>query len=1244
MKKAKLLILPVLAMSALTLSSCTKDDISSLFELGDSLASVDNNLQSQIDDLKTEIAGLKEQITNLRQEMNEAETAIRSEYNQKISKINEDIAGLEQELADLTETFNIEKQALQADYTSKISNLKTYTDEKVADLNEQIAQEESALNALATKHEQDKQALQDDYVSRLSTLSSTIEQSISALRTEYNQKLATLESKHDADKQELFNDYTTKLAALSESEVEARATLKADYESKIETLEAKHDLDKQTIQNDYNTKLANLETPFNNGKTELQNDYNTKITNLNNSYSEAVTNLQNQITTNKNAVDAFKTQYTNEKAALELDYNTKISNLITTYEAKVAEIEASIQTNASAISSLETEMSNQIVSVQNDYNTKINALTTRVAALEEKTYHTVSFDSKCGTEIISVLVEHGEKVSKPADPTKPGFTFEGWTYLGEPWVFYGYVVTEDITLEANWEYIDYTVIFQNDDGTVLETQNEVHYGDTVIYHGEIPIKPNPIDHYIYTFNGWDVDVSNITGNTIAVAQYSAEYAPYTAYFVDDNDNILYQTLVREGETASYVGEEPTKADDNVLQLQYQFVNWEEVGRTTDTITYKTHFESCTKGLVFDGDSVYQYIGTATSVTIPARWNGQTINEISNGAFEGTLIEEVVISSGIKYIKDGAFQGCSLLRSVSIPNSLISIGGENSYNNGAFQNCVQLEYIEIPNTVSVLGGSTFAGCTLLKSCNIPNSINKIDRYLFESCASLENITIPDNITSIKMGAFGSCHSLKSVVIPSSVTTIEGNAFWNCLGLEYAFIPSTVINIGANAFGYDCKLTTICCENSFKPKSWELYWNGDCYVAWNCEYVTSLEGYTYALALSDGVKSAYLISYDKTIEHFETPEVIMDDYPLVYINPYMFRENAVIKSIKLPLCVTALPELCFSYCSSLSTVELTKNVVEIGRYAFNYCESLVSIHIPDSVSLLGEGAFYHCTSLESFTGGKGLTEIPGNGFCSCSSLEFIEISEGVTTIGGSSFFECTRLRCVVIPSSITLIQSFAFYNVGSPKILFGGTEEQWNQVEFIIDYYFYGVTYYYSELTPSESGNYWHYCLGIPVVWGDESLNDVIGYNSSNRDKTYLCNLVASLYLEKGLENWGSSYNIVFGGGYLSCRSPYYLYEGDVSYSYLESLFPFENEIVLCSVSGYNLYNKFINSSNENYYCSYSEYGDSIKETIDNDATYYIVVDSYTAGYAPNGCTVIDTLMPHYFARDLLADYVKNGLLN
>lgn len=190
---------------------------------------------------------------------------------------------------------------------------------------------------------------------------------------------------------------------------------------------------------------------------------------------------------------------------------------------------------------------------------------------------------------------------------------------------------------------------------------------------------------------------------------------------------------------------------------------------------------------------------------------------------------------------------------------------------------------------------------------------------------------------------------------------------------------------------------------------------------------------------------------------------------------------------------------------------------------------------------------------------------------------------------------------------------------------------------------------AELVPADQ---YMYLQNAPVV--EELLEKyadqiapaarILGYNREYRSNDTVSQLVAKLYSEKGLEKWGAEYEIVLGGGYLSCRAPGYLNPGQITYSQLLSLLPFDNQITLCSIRGSDLLKKFLENAHYAYHIETTPYGETIRHSIDPNATYYVVTDSYTAYYPYNRMTVIDTYAEHTYARDLLADYISEGGLS
>ncbi len=167
------------------------------------------------------------------------------------------------------------------------------------------------------------------------------------------------------------------------------------------------------------------------------------------------------------------------------------------------------------------------------------------------------------------------------------------------------------------------------------------------------------------------------------------------------------------------------------------------------------------------------------------YNAEEITDTSLGysAFENcTMLKSIIIPSEITYI-ESCFYGCTSLTSVSLPETLVGIGG------GTFGNCTSLETIVIPNSVKTMMNGVFACCTKLKNVTLPNSIEEMGSWIFGECTSLEHIVWPDSIDIIPMATFDGCTALKTITIPASVTAIGGDAFYGCTALTDVYYAGT-----------------------------------------------------------------------------------------------------------------------------------------------------------------------------------------------------------------------------------------------------------------------------------------------------------------------------------------------------------------------------------------------------------------------------------------------------------------------
>ena len=325
----------------------------------------------------------------------------------------------------------------------------------------------------------------------------------------------------------------------------------------------------------------------------------------------------------------------------------------------------------------------------------------------------------------------------------------------------------------------------------------------------------------------------------------------------------------------------------------------------------------------------------------------------------------------------------------------------SIGNSAFEGCSSLTSINIPDNVTSIGNYAFEGCSSLTSINIPDSVTSIGYAAFRNCSSLTSITIPDSVTSIGNSAFNGCSSLESVTIGNGVTFISNSAFYGCSSLESVTMGNGVTSIGNYAFEgcssiksvYITDIAAWCNINFTTGTSNPLCYTANLYL--NGELVTEL-------IIPDGVTS---------------------------ISKHAFRNCSSLTSVTIPDSVTSIGDYAFYGCTSLTSIAIHDSVAYIGSYAFYGCSSLTSITIPDNVTSIGSYAFYGCSSLTSINIPDNVTSIDFSAFNGCSSLESVTIGNGVTSIGNFAFNGCSSLTSITIPDSVTYIGQYAFLKCSS-----------------------------------------------------------------------------------------------------------------------------------------------------------------------------------------------------------------------
>ena len=414
------------------------------------------------------------------------------------------------------------------------------------------------------------------------------------------------------------------------------------------------------------------------------------------------------------------------------------------------------------------------------------------------------------------------------------------------------------------------------------------------------------------------------------------------------------------------------------------------------------------GVTSIGDNAFRNCATLTSVTIT-----DSVEIISYGAFSGcTALTSIVIPDSVTSIGAYAFYDTAYYNDDSnwtddvlyIANHLIEARdslagvyyvktGTKTITDDAFEDCTGLTNLTIPNSVTSIGEFAFHNCTGLTSIAIPDSVTSIDFAAFAKCTGLTSITIGNGVTSIGVSVFSGCTGLTSITIPGSVTSIDAYAFSGCTGLMSITIPDSVTGINRSTF-----------DNTGYYNDETNWTDGVLYIG------------KYLIVARNSLAGAYSVSSGtKTIAEYAfydctglTSVTIPDSVTI--IGDGAFNDCTGLTSVMIGSGVTSIGNHSFNGCTGLTNVTIPGSVTSISEFAFRTCTSLKSITIPDSVTEIGRGAFENCTALTSIAIPDSVTSIGDWAFYDCSSLTSVTIGNGVTSIGWYAFYGCTELMDV------------------------------------------------------------------------------------------------------------------------------------------------------------------------------------------------------------------------------------------
>ena len=222
------------------------------------------------------------------------------------------------------------------------------------------------------------------------------------------------------------------------------------------------------------------------------------------------------------------------------------------------------------------------------------------AQYRPRTY-SVHFKDHDETDLEVRKAGHGDDVSAPEIPEREGYRFLGWDKDFTN-------ITSDLVVTAQYAIKNYTVIFEDYDGTELKVE--------IVAHGADATAPEAPHREGYDFVGWDRDFSNVTSPVVVKALY--EISAYSVVFEDYDGTKLKTETVQHGAAAT-APEEPTR-------WSYDFVGWDtDYTSVTSDLVIKAQYEVKTYTVVFedhDGTELkvetVQHGKVATAPEVPER--------------------------------------------------------------------------------------------------------------------------------------------------------------------------------------------------------------------------------------------------------------------------------------------------------------------------------------------------------------------------------------------------------------------------------------------------------------------------------------------------------------------------------------------------------------------------------------------------------------------------------------------------
>ena len=280
---------------------------------------------------------------------------------------------------------------------------------------------------------------------------------------------------------------------------------------------------------------------------------------------------------------------------------------------------------------------------------------------------------------------------------------------------------------------------------------------------------------------------------------------------------------------------------------------------------------------------------------------------------------------------------------------------------AFQDCTNLKYIELPESLENMEIQCFWGCSNLSEISIPSKIKVLESHTFANCTNLQKVELSENLESIEARALYNCN-IKEIELPINLKSIEKDAFGNNKNLNYIKIAE-----GNNIFEFD-ESRGMLIQNNFQTLEKTILFITD----------TALKS-SNTLDIPEGVTELDIIIYIYTIEQVNIPASLKyieaDNLPssVSNINVDKNNNNLLVEGKCLYSKDGKKLIICFSKNTKMVKTDFKEGLEVIESKAFQQAPYLTEIELPDSVLEIKKYAFINNTKLANLKLGTKVSNI-------------------------------------------------------------------------------------------------------------------------------------------------------------------------------------------------------------------------------------------------------------------------------